>query len=117
MIRSIIKTAGANVSPVEVERAIVTVSSMAAHVLGIPDADLETMQHEVTDVFHLAAAYDLAVTKADGDLKVEKEKCDALPAAQQSACNSTAEAAYETAKAAAETARSAAQASADALKK
>lgn len=31
--------------------------------LGIPDADLETMQHEVTDVFHLAAAYDLAVPK------------------------------------------------------
>lgn len=31
--------------------------------LGIPDADLETMQHEVTDVFHLAAAYDLAVEK------------------------------------------------------
>ncbi len=31
--------------------------------LGVPDADLETMQHEVTDVFHLAAVYDLAVDK------------------------------------------------------
>lgn len=31
--------------------------------LGISDTDLETMQHEVTDVFHLAAAYDLAVEK------------------------------------------------------
>lgn len=31
--------------------------------LGIPDADLETIQYETTDVFHLAAAYDLAVPK------------------------------------------------------
>ena len=34
-----IKTAGANVSPVEVERAIVTVSGMAAHVVGLPDSE------------------------------------------------------------------------------
>jgi thioester reductase-like protein len=33
--------------------------------LGIPDADLETIQHETTDVYHLAAAYDLAVSKAE----------------------------------------------------
>lgn len=31
--------------------------------LGISDADLETIQYETTDVFHLAAAYDLAVPK------------------------------------------------------
>lgn len=31
--------------------------------LGISDADLETIQYETTDVFHLAAAYDLAVAK------------------------------------------------------
>ncbi len=31
--------------------------------LGIADADLETIQYETTDVFHLAAAYDLAVSK------------------------------------------------------
>ena len=36
---SMIKTAGANVSPVEVERAIVTVSGMAAHVVGLPDSE------------------------------------------------------------------------------
>jgi acyl-CoA synthetase (AMP-forming)/AMP-acid ligase II len=36
---SMIKTAGANVSSVEVERAIVTVSGMAAHVLGLPDSE------------------------------------------------------------------------------
>ena len=31
--------------------------------LGIADRDLETVQYETTDVFHLAAAYDLAVSK------------------------------------------------------
>ncbi len=31
--------------------------------LGIPDSDVETVQFETTDVFHLAAAYDLAVAK------------------------------------------------------
>ena len=31
--------------------------------LGISDADLETIQFETTDVYHLAAAYDLAVAK------------------------------------------------------
>ena len=31
--------------------------------LGISDADLETIQFETTDVYHLAAAYDLAVPK------------------------------------------------------
>lgn len=31
--------------------------------LGISDADLETIQYETTDVFHLAAAYDLAISK------------------------------------------------------
>jgi acyl-CoA synthetase (AMP-forming)/AMP-acid ligase II len=36
---SMIKTAGANVAPVEVEKAIVAVSGMAAHVLGLPDSE------------------------------------------------------------------------------
>src|SRR4051794_16471148 len=31
--------------------------------LGISNADLETIQYETTDVFHLAAAYDLAISK------------------------------------------------------
>ena len=31
--------------------------------LGISDADLETIQYETTDVFHLAAAYDLGIPK------------------------------------------------------
>lgn len=31
--------------------------------LGISDSDLETIQYETTDVFHLAAAYDLAISK------------------------------------------------------
>jgi len=36
---SMIKTAGANVSPVEVERAIAAVSGMAAHVVGLTDPE------------------------------------------------------------------------------
>jgi acyl-CoA synthetase (AMP-forming)/AMP-acid ligase II len=36
---SMIKTAGANVSPVEVERVIASVSGMAAYVLGLPDSE------------------------------------------------------------------------------
>lgn len=31
--------------------------------LGISDEDLETVRNEITDIFHLAAVYDLAVTK------------------------------------------------------
>ena len=31
--------------------------------LGISDTDLQTIQYETTDVFHLAAAYDLAISK------------------------------------------------------
>jgi thioester reductase-like protein len=31
--------------------------------LGIPEADLETIQYDTTDAFHLAAAYDLAISK------------------------------------------------------
>ena len=40
--------------------------------LGIVDTDLETIQFETTDVFHLAAAYDLAVPK-DTAFKVNLE--------------------------------------------
>jgi thioester reductase-like protein len=40
--------------------------------LGIPNADLETIQYETTDVFHLAAAYDLGVDK-DSAFKVNLE--------------------------------------------
>ncbi len=36
---AMIKTAGANVAPAEVEKAIATVSGMVAHVVGIPDPD------------------------------------------------------------------------------
>lgn len=36
---SMIKTAGANVAPAEVEKAIARVSGLAAHVVGLPDAE------------------------------------------------------------------------------
>ena len=51
------------------------------------------------------AQYDVAVTKAEGNYKVAKEKCEALPAAQQSACRDVAKADYEKAKAQAEAER------------
>ena len=51
------------------------------------------------------ARYDVAITKAEGDYKVAKEKCEALPAAQQSACRDLAKADYEKAKAQAEAER------------
>lgn len=64
-----------------------------------------------------AARYDVEIAKADGELKVAKEKCDALAANMQDACDKTAEAAYETAKAAAVTQRDSKEASAEAMKK
>lgn len=63
------------------------------------------------------ARYDVEIAKADGELKVAKEKCDALASNMQDACDKTADAAYETAKAAAVTQRDAKEASAEAMKK
>ena len=63
------------------------------------------------------AQYDLAVTRAEGERKIAKEQCDALPSDQQSACNKTADAAFDTAKAAAQTRRDAAEAVAEGMKK
>jgi hypothetical protein len=45
------------------------------------------------------AAYDLAVTQADANLKVAKERCETLPSGQVGPCKDQADAAYETAKA------------------
>ena len=45
---------------------------------------------------------DVADAKAKADYDIEKQKCDALPSAQQGACNDAAEAAYDAAKARAE---------------
>ncbi len=47
--------------------------------LGIADEDLEIIQHETTDVYHLAAAYDLAVSKDEAfkvNLQVTKNVND-----------------------------------------
>jgi hypothetical protein len=45
------------------------------------------------------ATYDVAIAKADGDRKIAKQACDAMPAASQPTCNKTAEATYDVAKA------------------
>ncbi len=67
-----------------------------------PPANAPTSSQEWTDA---KARYDVAVTKAEGDYKVAKEKCEALPAAQQGACRDVAKADYEKAKAQAEAER------------
>jgi thioester reductase-like protein len=45
------------------ESFVIVEGDIALPQLGIPDGDLETIQFETTDVFHLAAAYDLTVSK------------------------------------------------------
>ena len=45
------------------ENYVVVEGDITQPQLGIPDADLETIQYETTHVYHLAAAYDLAVSK------------------------------------------------------
>src|SRR4051812_34348187 len=47
----------------DLESYVIVEGDITLPQLGIPDADLETIQFETTDVFHLAAAYDLAVSK------------------------------------------------------
>ena len=44
------------------------------------------------------SAHDVAMEKAEANRDIGKQKCDALPADQQGACNDTVEAAYEKAK-------------------
>lgn len=46
-----------------------------------------------------AAEYDVAVAQADGNRKVEKEKCETLGSDAQKACKDQADATYEAAKA------------------
>ena len=65
---SLIKTAGANVSPVEVERAIFAVSGMAAHVLGLPDSERGQI---IAAVVVIPDGADLDVATLREDLKAE----------------------------------------------
>jgi acyl-CoA synthetase (AMP-forming)/AMP-acid ligase II len=65
---SMIKTAGANVAPVEVERAIVAVSGMAAHVVGLPDSERGQIVAAVV-VIPDSASLDIATLRED--LKTE----------------------------------------------
>lgn len=53
----------------------------------------------------ITGAYDIAMTKADGDRKVAMAKCLTLPAGQQKPCTDQAEADYETTTAAAKATR------------
>lgn len=46
-----------------VESFVIVEGDITLPKLGISDADLDTIRYETTDVFHLAAAYDLSVSK------------------------------------------------------
>jgi thioester reductase-like protein len=53
----------AEATATDLESYVIVEGDITLPQLGIPAADLETIQFETTDVFHLAAAYDLAVPK------------------------------------------------------
>ncbi len=53
----------------ELESFVIVEGDITLPKLGISDADLETIQYETTDVFHLAAGYDLGISK-DAAFKV-----------------------------------------------
>jgi len=53
----------AEITQTPLENYVVVEGDITQPQLGIPDADLETIQYETTHVYHLAAAYDLAVSK------------------------------------------------------
>ena len=57
----------------------------------------------------VTATYDVAMAKADGDHTIATEKCLTLPADQQPACTTHADADYDAAKAAAKATRLARQ--------
>ncbi len=53
----------ADFTSVPLDNFVIVEGDVAQPNLGISDKDLETIQYETTAVFHLAAAYDLAVSK------------------------------------------------------
>lgn len=119
-------TADVNEAQVEAQAEVTDAASDAIATAAEGSQDLADASGDHSEVHDAAgeamednakARYDVEIAKADGELKVAKEKCDALPANQQDACDKTAEAVYETAKAAAITKRDAKEATADAVKK
>src|SRR6188768_2310011 len=53
----------AEVTNTSVESFVIVEGDITQPGLGIADEDLETIRFETTDVYHLAAAYDLSVSK------------------------------------------------------
>ena len=119
-------TADVNEAKVEAQADVTAAASDAIGTAAQGSQDIADASGNKADVNDAAAnamdnnasaRYDVEIAKADGDLKVSKQKCDGLAANMQDACKKTAEAAYDTAKAAAITQRDAKEASADAMKK
>jgi hypothetical protein len=63
------------------------------------------------------AAYNVAIAKIDGDLKIAKQACDGMAAAMQKDCNVKAEAAHDVAKSAAKVQLDAEKARSNAVQK
>jgi len=63
------------------------------------------------------AAYDVATAKAEGDMKIAVQGCEALPSKSQAACTQKAHGAYEVTKAQAKADRDNANAQGNAVKK
>lgn len=63
------------------------------------------------------AAYNVSVTRAEGDRKIAKQACDALTSNAQPACNKSADATFESAKAQAKATLDAAKAQSNAVQK
>lgn len=53
----------ADATGTELESFVIVEGDVTLPQLGISNTDLETIQYETTDIFHLAAAYDLSVAK------------------------------------------------------
>lgn len=96
-------------SPSKVEGDVAAAQADAAKDVGEAKADASEavssaaadVRDESKDLAKTAAqgAYDVTIAKADGDLKVATEKCEALKGDPQKACKDGAEAAYQIAKA------------------
>jgi len=77
-------------SPDVAEKNLATVTQAADN--QVADAQSKLQQDTTND------AYEVAVARADGDHKIEIQKCDALQGREQKDCKERADASYDLAK-------------------
>lgn len=100
-----------NVNEAMKERSEVAAETAADAVSADPDDRGDAIEERAE------AAYNVSIAKAEGDKKVARQACDALPSNQQSGCNKIADGVYESAKAQAKTTLEAAKAHSNAVQK